>query len=75
MTSDNKDRSLEVRILKLTEEAGEVAEAAAVAQRTYADQTGDSRAEFLRVCYPLWGSRGVRKSCPRSRCHGGLCRA
>src|SRR5262249_3120009 len=29
-------------------------EAAAVAQRTYADETGDSRAEFLRVCYPLY---------------------
>jgi pimeloyl-ACP methyl ester carboxylesterase len=29
-------------------------EAAAVAQRTYADETGDYRAEFLRVCYPLY---------------------
>ncbi len=29
-------------------------EAAAVAQRTYADQSGDYRAEFLRVCYPLY---------------------
>lgn len=31
-------------------------EAAAVAQRAYADQTGDSRAEFIRVCYPLYSS-------------------
>jgi pimeloyl-ACP methyl ester carboxylesterase len=29
-------------------------EAAAVAQRTYADETGDNQAEFLRVCYPLY---------------------
>ena len=29
-------------------------EAADVAQRTYADETGDYRAEFLRVCYPLY---------------------
>ncbi len=31
-------------------------EAAAVARRTYADETGDSRAEFIRVCYPLYSS-------------------
>jgi pimeloyl-ACP methyl ester carboxylesterase len=31
-------------------------EAAAVAQRTYAGQTEDSRAEFIRVCYPLYSS-------------------
>jgi hypothetical protein len=29
-------------------------EAAAVARRIYADQTGDNQAEFLRVCYPLY---------------------
>ncbi|HEX6521090.1 MAG TPA: alpha/beta hydrolase [Streptosporangiaceae bacterium] len=31
-------------------------EAAAVAQRTYADTTGDHQAEFLRVCYTLYSS-------------------
>jgi pimeloyl-ACP methyl ester carboxylesterase len=31
-------------------------EAAAVAQRTLADETGDYRAEFNRVCYPLYSS-------------------
>jgi pimeloyl-ACP methyl ester carboxylesterase len=31
-------------------------EAAAVARRTAADKTGDSRAEFTRVCYPLYSS-------------------
>jgi pimeloyl-ACP methyl ester carboxylesterase len=31
-------------------------EAAAVAQRTYAGQTEESRAEFIRVCYPLYSS-------------------
>jgi pimeloyl-ACP methyl ester carboxylesterase len=31
-------------------------EAAAVTQRTYADKTGESRAEFIRVCYPLYSS-------------------
>ena len=29
-------------------------EAAAVARRTYADETGDCQAEFNRVCYPLY---------------------
>jgi pimeloyl-ACP methyl ester carboxylesterase len=29
-------------------------EAATVAQRTYADETGGNQAEFLRVCYPLY---------------------
>jgi proline iminopeptidase len=31
-------------------------EAAAVAQRTYADETGDCQAEFIRVCYPLYSA-------------------
>jgi proline iminopeptidase len=31
-------------------------EAAAVARRTYADKTGDSQAEFIRVCYPLYSA-------------------
>jgi proline iminopeptidase len=31
-------------------------EAAAVIQRTYADETGDNQAEFNRVCYPLYSS-------------------
>jgi pimeloyl-ACP methyl ester carboxylesterase len=31
-------------------------EAAAVARRTYADETGDSQAEFTRVCYPLYSA-------------------
>jgi hypothetical protein len=31
-------------------------EAAAVARRTYADETGDYRAEFTRVCYPLYSA-------------------
>src|SRR5580700_3691805 len=31
-------------------------EAAAVARGTYADQTGDSQAEFIRVCYPLYSA-------------------
>ena len=31
-------------------------EAAAVARRTYADETGDYQAEFNRVCYPLYSS-------------------
>jgi len=31
-------------------------EAAAVAQRTYADETGEHQAEFNRVCYPLYSS-------------------
>ena len=31
-------------------------EAAAVARRTYADETGDYQAEFNRVCYPLYSA-------------------
>jgi pimeloyl-ACP methyl ester carboxylesterase len=31
-------------------------EAAAVIERTYADQTGDNQAEFNRVCYPLYSA-------------------
>ena len=31
-------------------------EAAAVARRTYADETGDYQAEFIRVCYPLYSA-------------------
>src|SRR5580698_1966421 len=31
-------------------------EAAAVARRTYVDETGDSQAEFIRVCYPLYSA-------------------
>ncbi len=31
-------------------------EAAAVARRTYADETADSQAEFNRVCYPLYSA-------------------
>jgi proline iminopeptidase len=31
-------------------------EAATVAQRTYADKTGDYQAEFTRVCYPLYSA-------------------
>jgi pimeloyl-ACP methyl ester carboxylesterase len=31
-------------------------EAAAVARRTHADKTGDSQAEFIRVCYPLYSA-------------------
>ena len=31
-------------------------EAADVARRTYADETGDYRAEFNRVCYPLYSA-------------------
>jgi pimeloyl-ACP methyl ester carboxylesterase len=32
-------------------------EAAAVARRTYADETGDYHADFNRVCYPLYRPR------------------
>jgi proline iminopeptidase len=31
-------------------------EAAAVARNTYADETGDYQAEFIRVCYPLYSA-------------------
>ena len=51
----HRDRSDQQRVIEAFGRLGGP-EAAAVARRTYADETGDHQAEFNRVCYPLYSA-------------------
>ena len=55
LTNTNAGRSAQQRVIEAFGRVGGP-EAADVARRTIADETGDSMAEFNRVCYPLYSA-------------------